>query len=191
MVNAGMLRPREQFMQPHGIWGCMDHGLMQTGTIQPKGAEAGAGYTQPAPDLNGEIRHRGLAVRAGNRGDIRRLRPEEGCGHEGQPAAGVVIGHKGNLVGVIGIDMIAQYRHRTLGARIGDEPVAVGLHTLEGSKHIAGAHRPAVGRETGDIQRRSPGIEGDIHTEITETQVSSPASCRAEAAREPAYTWPA
>src|SRR5690606_8139888 len=74
------------------------------------------------------------------------------------------------------IDLVAEHGDGTLLARIGNEAVPVGLRALQRRKEVTGPHGAAVGRDARHVELGGARIEIQVAAEITETQVSSPAS---------------
>src|SRR3546814_5400882 len=66
MLDSCPLGARQQFMQTHRVRRGMGNTVIKAGAMQAERAEAGTLHIKQRPDLRGEIRHRGLAVGAGD-----------------------------------------------------------------------------------------------------------------------------
>ena len=144
-------------MQRHRVGGGQARARARSIGDKTERAEAGALGTRRRPELTGELGDRCLTVGTGDRDDERRLRAIEFGGHAGQTVTGVAIGNAANaLDGNRVIPARGQYRHRAARHGFRDEPAPVGGAAWQGRKQKTRANRPAVTRNTLDIQVERP-----------------------------------
>ena len=122
-----------------------------------------------APELAGHLGGRGLAVGAGDSGDMRGNRREEARGDLGKGAARVGIGDMH-----CALDLRTgrcDDGDRTCGDGIGDEILAVETGTGKGTEHGAGRNLAVIDGKSGDNPRRI--VAGKTRSQFTQFHCTS------------------